>query len=566
MNFLVVALIVGFIIWVGVIMEILIKGRKGKEDGTFVRVNFCCSVALLGPLIHFVLFPNTKTKPAAAHEFAFHKRDVDMGEAAGVYSIQGARPHMEDTYQAALNIAGYQKTAFFAVFDGHGGSRASEFCAAKLHELLAKQPFVERPVFSLKSIFKQLDSTWYTQSQRHNWDDGSTAISALIIGNTLFVANVGDSRAVLCSNGKAIPMSHDHKPSREDEKQRIESAGGRIIYYGTWRVEGVLAVTRAVGDRRLKRFVTAVPEIKQRRIRADDEWLILASDGVWDVMSNQEACDVIRNAKDGKEAALMLTSQSFDKGSQDNITSLVIDLRRHLSAAAPPVFKRSLPFTSSSAAASATATSITPLSSPSSSSSSSSTSSSFSASSSMSSSSSSSLAVPTSSFSSSSSSFQPVPSPTALLMSKQAASLGALDQAGRADADDADDTSNSNSSSIKASDSSTSVSSQFDAAVDGDDKRRRGGAVGTSSSNFSLSTAALSNGGSAGLGLTQRSVSKLSALGSGNGGSGSSSGGFGEGGLGNASSSSSSSSSYFDPCDRDYGPDMDEYDEAAAEY
>jgi protein phosphatase 1L len=123
-------------------------------------------------------------------------------------------------------------------------------------------------------------------------------------------------------------MSHDHKPIREDEKRRILALGGRVIHYGTWRVEGILAVSRAFGDRRLKKFVSADPEIKSRVLTAGDGYLILASDGVWDVFTSQEAVDIVSRADTPQLAASMLTDAAFRAGSSDNITTLVIDCRQ----------------------------------------------------------------------------------------------------------------------------------------------------------------------------------------------------------------------------------------------
>ena len=85
----------------------------------------------------------------------------------------------------------------------------------------------------------------------------------------------------------AVPLSIDHKPNSKEERQRIENAGGVVVWAGTWRVGGVLAVSRAFGDRPLKRFVIPTPDIKQEQLTSDDEFIILASDGLWDVVSNQ---------------------------------------------------------------------------------------------------------------------------------------------------------------------------------------------------------------------------------------------------------------------------------------
>jgi protein phosphatase 1L len=249
---------------------------------------------------------------------------VNLGRAAGVHSIQGQRSHMEDSY------FGDHTKSFFAVYDGHGGSKCAQYASLHLHELILKHNVQEGPINALTEGYKELDRLWLELAAHHNWDDGSTAISCLIVNKTLFVANVGDSRAVLCSNGKAIEMSSDHKPNRPDERERIEKLGGRIIHYGTWRVEGVLAVTRAIGDRRLKKYVSAVPDIRTKELSEGDDYLILATDGVWDVLSSQTACDIVSSTKvlgNVQQSAMMLTNAAYTNQSLDNITSLVIDLR-----------------------------------------------------------------------------------------------------------------------------------------------------------------------------------------------------------------------------------------------
>lgn len=192
---------------------------------------------------------------------------------------------------------------------------------------------------ALTEGFKDLDHHWLEMAALNGWDDGSTAVSVLIVDRTIYVANVGDSRAVLCTQGgRAIDMSADHKPARDDEKARIEKLGGRVIHYGTWRVQGVLAVSRAIGDRRLKAYVSSEPEIKTWSLQDSDEFLILATDGVWDVLSSQAAVDIVRQCMvdtaggvgvgDVKEAAKRLTNAAYSYHSMDNITSLVIDLRQ----------------------------------------------------------------------------------------------------------------------------------------------------------------------------------------------------------------------------------------------
>lgn len=95
----------------------------------------------------------------------------------------------------------------------------------------------------------------------------------------------------------ALPLSVDHKPNRQDERTRIENAGGVVVWAGTWRVGGVLAVSRAFGDRLLKRYVVATPDITEETVGPDDQLVVLASDGLWDVVSNDDAVNLIKDIK-----------------------------------------------------------------------------------------------------------------------------------------------------------------------------------------------------------------------------------------------------------------------------
>ncbi|CAL9057475.1 unnamed protein product [Musa banksii] len=123
---------------------------------------------------------------------------------------------------------------------------------------------------------------------------GSTAVVAVVGPDRIVVANCGDSRAVLCHDGAPVPLSTDHKPDRPDELRRIEAAGGRIIYWDGARVLGVLAMSRAIGDNYLKPYVISEPEVTVTEREEGDECLLLASDGLWDVVSNEGACGIAR--------------------------------------------------------------------------------------------------------------------------------------------------------------------------------------------------------------------------------------------------------------------------------
>lgn len=176
---------------------------------------------------------------------------------------------------------------------------------------------------------------------------GSTAIVAVVHGQPpdgvkVYVANVGDSRAVLCRNGNAVPLSEDHKPDRADEMKRIRRAGGQVINAGgVARVASAaamngshgsifLSVARSFGDIGLKEpdpLVIAEPDIEVRHILPGDTAIVLGCDGIWDVLSNQDAVDlVLEHAGKPQEAAAAIVRTAYNKKSEDNLTAMVIDL------------------------------------------------------------------------------------------------------------------------------------------------------------------------------------------------------------------------------------------------
>ncbi|XP_073987533.1 protein phosphatase 1L [Rhodnius prolixus] len=163
---------------------------------------------------------------------------------------------------------------------------------------------------------------------------GTTVLIALVEGSKLIVANVGDSRGVMCDfKGRAIPLSFDHKPQQSREKKRIEEAGGSVTFNGVWRVAGILATSRAMGDYPLKdkKLVIADPDILTFDLSDHKpQFLILASDGLWDTFSNEEAVSFIKSRlHEPHFGAKSITLQSYYRGSLDNITVLIINLSKH---------------------------------------------------------------------------------------------------------------------------------------------------------------------------------------------------------------------------------------------
>ncbi len=251
----------------------------------------------------------------------------------GFAEMQGRRQTMEDEHCALTHKIAGKDVEFYGVFDGHGGDRAAKFAKKHLHEnIFSSEYFASNPVAACIDGCVATDEQILTQG----YQDGSCVICAMIYEDTVFAINLGDSRAMVCSAGKTITLSDDHKPNRLDELARIKAAGGFVAVYGVPRVGGRLAISRALGDASLKAparpqsWVSATPEIMTHTLSGQDEFLLLACDGVWDVMSNEQAVKIVKDAlDDGKslnKAAKILRDAAYDKLSGDNITVMIVPL------------------------------------------------------------------------------------------------------------------------------------------------------------------------------------------------------------------------------------------------
>lgn len=157
---------------------------------------------------------------------------------------------------------------------------------------------------------------------------GACAVIALVMKcndkRWLFIANVGDSRAILSKNGKAIRMTFDHTPEVEEEVERIKAKKGFIR---NGRVNDMIAITRALGDLTMKDWIISDPHVEGKEIEEDDELLILACDGVWEVLSDQEALDLIKDEDIScTEMSKKLVQESLKRGSTDNLSVMVVRL------------------------------------------------------------------------------------------------------------------------------------------------------------------------------------------------------------------------------------------------
>ncbi|KAJ6690244.1 hypothetical protein OIU85_006513 [Salix viminalis] len=262
----------------------------------------------------------------------------------GMTSVCGRRRDMEDAVSIQASFA-TKNTSYFGVFDGHGCSHVAMKCRDRLHEILKQEVegFKEEKCVEWKETmersFVKMDQevgNWRVEGENSSTCRLSSPIVAILV--PCFV-----------ESGVAIPLSSDHKPDRPDELLRIQEAGGRVIYWDGPRVLGVLAMSRAIGDNYLKPYVIPEPEVTVTERTEEDECLILASDGLWDVVSNDTACGVVRSClraqkppsppgSDGatgssdkacSDASALLTKLALARHSTDNVSVVVVDLRRN---------------------------------------------------------------------------------------------------------------------------------------------------------------------------------------------------------------------------------------------
>lgn len=250
------------------------------------------------------------------------------------------RKTMEDVHTYVKNFASRLDWGYFAVFDGHAGSQASKWCGSHLHTVVEKKLLADetrdvREVLneSFVSVDRQINSKLSGNSGctaavcilRWELPDNVDNQSADFSQHTrkLYTANVGDSRIVLFRNGKSIRLTYDHKASDILEMQRVEKAGGLIMKS---RVNGMLAVTRSFGDKFFDGLVVGNPFTTSVQLTNNDEFLILACDGLWDVIDDQDACELIRDIGEPNEAAKTLVRYALENGTTDNVTAMVVYL------------------------------------------------------------------------------------------------------------------------------------------------------------------------------------------------------------------------------------------------
>uniref|UniRef100_A0A0P6D586 Phosphatase 1K, mitochondrial n=1 Tax=Daphnia magna TaxID=35525 RepID=A0A0P6D586_9CRUS len=284
-----------------------------------------------------------------------------LTSSVGTHSIQGRRSYNEDRFvvkELRPNLL------YFSVFDGHGGSECADYCYRHMEDHLTfwlDRLSVSDIEHAIDAAFLEVNNSfarwWAYHGKATSNVPGTTATISLLHKNMdLYIGHVvglaislvydcmfflpyvlqscfflkGDSRAMLCRGGVARRLTTDHCPSLLAEKTRIEQSQGKIIVddVGRAMVNGRLAMTRSIGDLELKPFgVTAVPDVRKVKIKhGRDAFLVLTTDGINCVMSDQEICDVVQRTEDPAEAAHCLTDAALHYSSEDNATAIVVPL------------------------------------------------------------------------------------------------------------------------------------------------------------------------------------------------------------------------------------------------
>lgn len=250
-----------------------------------------------------------------------------------IYAIseQGTREYQEDRYNVEYDI--YDGYDYLSIFDGHGGDKVAIWMQIFHKDILKSLLITDiKPEEALK---KSIEIVKDLLPKAFSMRTGCTAIIILKKNDKLWCCNIGDCRAIINNDDEIIELSRDHKPNRDDERDRIEKLGGSVIQdnFGIWRVNGNLAISRAIGDKYLDPYVIEDPEIIMMNINQNNKYLIMASDGLWDVLDNNFVMhlvcnEVLKNQMESRNGlmrliCLKLLKLARYKLSGDNITIII---------------------------------------------------------------------------------------------------------------------------------------------------------------------------------------------------------------------------------------------------
>ncbi|XP_012927426.1 protein phosphatase 1F [Heterocephalus glaber] len=256
-----------------------------------------------------------------------------------IHAIRNTRRRMEDrhvflpAFNLLFGLSDPVDRAYFAVFDGHGGVDAATYAAVHVHVNAARHPKLRTdPTGALKEAFRHTDEMFLLKARRERLQSGTTGVCVLVAGTTLHIAWLGDSQVILVQQGEVVKLMEPHRPERWDEKARIEALGGIVYFMDCWRVNGTLAVSRAIGDVFQKPYVSGEADVASWELTGSEDYLLLACDGFFDVITFPEITSLVhshlvKQQGNGLHVAEELVAEARERGSQDNITVMVVFLR-----------------------------------------------------------------------------------------------------------------------------------------------------------------------------------------------------------------------------------------------
>ncbi|VBB34290.1 unnamed protein product [Acanthocheilonema viteae] len=309
-----------------------------------------------------------KSRNESATSEGSSRTGEDDGAVSKLVSVcgwrKGERQDMQDAHVRLdhfgfTSICNIQRSAFYAIFDGHAGRRAADFAAERLPPKLKRKLEAYSDFASLEKgikkcfidTYKQIDEQFLVEARRTrpSWKDGTTATTIVLINNIIYCANIGDSKAVVCRSKSgteeakdvAMQLTVDHSPLHFEERMRIQKAGGNVK---DGRIMGILEVSRSIGDGQFKAYgLICTPDVKKFSITKDDIFVLIACDGLWKTFSNQQAVDYVmmkirQLTKPGVEqesetremiwqnVADDLAAESVKRGCGDNVSVIIVVL------------------------------------------------------------------------------------------------------------------------------------------------------------------------------------------------------------------------------------------------
>lgn len=240
-------------------------------------------------------------------------------------SNSGFRDYMEDKSRVILNIKGDPYSSLFCLFDGHGGEDVSKFLQLNFYTYFKEMLPFYNVKESLISLFKKVDNKI---KESNFYNIGATACIIYITKENgqkcLYSANIGDTRSLLISYSEFKRLSYDHRANDPNEYKRIIDSGG-VVFAG--RVYGTLMLSRAFGDWELKPYgISNEPYVKRINVIDSDKYVVVASDGIWDVLDDSDVFKISQNMNNAKELCTNIVQQAIENGSTDNISCFVIKL------------------------------------------------------------------------------------------------------------------------------------------------------------------------------------------------------------------------------------------------